>query len=189
LGKVNKMGRQKRAKAGKHYATDLGTVIRRAREEKQVSQTAIGEIFRQKLGTPNGNARISCFELGKAIPTDAEVTILAQSLGLSVASLREKRDLAAKQAEARRAAGRKRGAEKLRQIRAGKLAPKTGKKAAALVAQAPAAKRAKQAPAGAPALADFVELIDEVAPMPSDKEERRLWFAATMELFKIGQSA
>jgi len=171
-----------------HHATELGAVIRRTREEKKISQTAIGNIFNQKLGTPNGNARVSCFELGKAIPTDAEVTILAQALGLSVISLREKRDEAAKQAEARKAAGRKRGAEKLRLIRAGKLAPKTGK--AAIAVAPPSGKRpSRQDPAEAPALADFVELIDGIAPMPADKEDRKLWFAATMELYKIGQSA
>lgn len=175
--------RVRAAKGHNNRPTEFGTTIRNARMQKQLSQTELGKVLEKQAKTVNGNSRLSIFELGKAIPNDAELTVIARELGLSVATLRTKRDEAGKLLEARRKAGRKRGAEKLKEIRKAKregmlLAPKAPERTAAKRVSA-------QDAAGVPVLADFVETIDGLSPMPKDKEARRRWFAATMELFKI----
>ena len=177
------MERKRAAKGSRVQTNDFAATLRTAREQKGLSQIDLGKVLEKQAKSNSGNHRLSTFELGKTIPNDAELTVIAHQLGLSVASLRAKRDEAGKILEARRKAGRKRGAEKLREIRRARregtiLAPKAPERVAAKRVSA-------QDAAGAPTMADFVEVIDGIAPMPTDREARKRWFEATMELFKI----
>jgi transcriptional regulator with XRE-family HTH domain len=141
----------------------LGIVLRDTRVAKQIPQRVIAEALAAKCGGTPQNVRVSGFELSKKLPSDAELMVLAQMLGLSVVSLREKREASRKHKEA---------IGKIlyeKQIAAGH---KGGRKAAKL--------------ASVPALADLVEQIDEIAPMPADKGARKRWFQCVSELSRIG---
>lgn len=186
MSKLTKRGteRVRALRDDRYQPTVLGNTIRKAREQKKLSQIELGKVLDKQAKSTSGNHRLSTFELGKTVPNDAELTVLARQLGLSVAILRAQRDEAVKQLEARRKAGRKRAIETRRANMRAKngsslLAPKVPERIAAKRVSA-------QDAAGAPALADFVEVIDGLAPMPSDKEARRRWFEITMALFKLG---
>jgi len=165
----------------------LGIELRKARLHKQIAQIEIGVALAAKCGGESSNVRVSQFELSRKLPSDAELTVLAQVLGLSVVSLRELRE-----------ASRVHTKTVLRQLYEHQIA--TGVKTRSFTLKpkqvpipiakpAKPVKAAKPVPAEAPALADLVEQIDEIAPMPSDKEARRRWFSCVSVLHRLGAAS
>lgn len=160
----------------------LGLAIHAARVAKQIPQRVLAEAIAAKCGGNSSNVRVSTFERCLKLPNDAELTVLAQVLGLSVASLREKREASHshKQAigkaiyEEALATGRKQASFRK---------PKATKPAS----RVKAAKPAKLA--SVPALADLVEQIDEIAPIPADKDARKRWFQCVSMLSRIGAAS
>lgn len=155
----------------------LSLALRAGRIDKQIPQRVIAEALSEKCGGDSTNVRVSTFELGKKLPTDAELTVIGQVLGLSVASLRQLRD-------ASRGHVKETGkALYAAAIAAGQKTLKGGRQPAV------AAPKAKAKPVAVPALADLVEQIDEIAPMPVDKDARRRWFSCVSELSRIGAAS
>jgi transcriptional regulator with XRE-family HTH domain len=158
----------------------VGELIYTERRKRTISQQAMAE----KLKTAGGkayNGRVSQLELGKTLPTDRELPILAKMLGLSIISLREKRDASAKSHRSMQA-----------KRRSSLLAPKPPERVAAKrltrAAEPPPAALAivVPEPAGPAELADWIGMVDaSVARMPVDPEKRRRWLNATVELFKL----
>ena len=158
----------------------LGIALRRAREEKQLPQRVIAEALAERCGGEPTNVRVSGFELGKKLPTDAELTVLAQVLGLSVQTLRQKRE---DSHEHKKALGK---VLYEKQIEKGQKTRKTRLQPAPVAAKV---KAPKPKLAAVPALADLVEQIDGIAPMPIDRDARRLWFRCVSELSRIGAAS
>src|SRR6187431_2070537 len=155
----------------------LGIALRNARVEKQLPQRVLAEALVEKCGGEPTNVRVSCFELGKKLPTDAELTVIAHVLGLSVQTLRAKREASH---EHKKALGK---VLYEKQIEKGQKTPKVRLQPVPVAAKPKAPKPAKLA--AVPALADLVEQIDEIAPMPADKESRRRWFQCVSVLSRI----
>jgi len=160
----------------------LGIELRKARQAKQIAQI---ETLAAKCGGESSNVRVSQFELSRKLPTDAELTVLAQVLGLSVVSLRELREASRPYTKV----VNKQLYE--HQIAVGKTPSFRMKPKQVPIPITPVkpVKAAKPAPAEAPALADLVEQIDEIAPMPSDKEARRRWFSCVSVLHRLGAAS
>lgn len=173
----------KRANVKIEPTSPLGIALRKARLAKQIPQRVIAEALAAKCGGEPTNVRVSCFELSRKLPTDAELTVIAQVLGLSVVSLREKREASRDHAyavgrmlyEGQLASGKKQVAFR--------LGPRHPEAKPVPIASKPASKPAK--PAGVPALADLVEQIDEIAPMPQDKDLRKRWFQCVSVLSRM----
>jgi len=177
----------RRSNAQLEPTSPLGIALRRARVEKQLPQRVIAVALAERCGGEPTNVRVSGFELGRRLPTDAELTVLAQVLGLSVQTLRGKREASREHTkivdkaiyEQQIATGKKKVAFRL----------KPRHPAAAPVPVAAKAKAPKAKPAAAvPALADLVEQIDGIAPMPVDRDARRLWFRCVSELSRMAAS-
>ena len=79
----------------------LGIALKNARVSKQLPQRVIAEALAEKCGGEPTNVRVSQFELSRKLPTDAELTVMAQVLGLSVQTLRQKREASREHREAR----------------------------------------------------------------------------------------
>lgn len=190
------MPRTKRTKAlptgrkawGKNVVhTELGKILKLARTQKQLQQHVVAKALSKAAGGNSNNVRVSSMELGKAIPSDAELTVLASLYQLSVASLRTKRDAAKVDREERLRKSRIKGAKTRRAAMSAKTeAPKPPSNGHAIVRVARVSSLVSPAPAQAPVLADLIDLIDNVAPMPVDREARRRWLACVVELEKIG---
>jgi len=133
----------------------------------------------ERCGGEPTNVRVSGFELSKKIPTDAELTVLAQVLGLSVQTLRQKREASREHTKAINKA------QYATAVQRGTKAPKST--AIGRPPKEPKAPKAKPA-AAVPALADLVEQIDGIAPMPADRDARRLWFRCVSELSRMAAS-
>jgi transcriptional regulator with XRE-family HTH domain len=157
----------------------LGIALRNARLSKQLPQRVLAEALVERCGGDPTNVRVSAFELGKKLPSDAELTVMAQMLGLSVVSLREKRE-----------ASREHRAALQKEVYANQVAsgakPLKSKPAPAPVPKL--VKVAKPAPASVPALAELVEQIDGIAPMPIDRDARKRWFHCVSELSRMAAS-
>jgi hypothetical protein len=178
---------KRRTNTIKEATSPLGLAIRNARVAKQIPQRVIAEALASKCGGEPTNVRVSCFELDRKLPSDAELTVLAQMLGLSVVSLRELR-------EASRRDVKKANKERYEhQVATGvktpsfRMKPRGEARAAPASARVPKAKA--QEPAGVPMLADLVEQIDEIAPMPADKDARKRWFHCVTMLSRIGAAS
>lgn len=154
----------------------IGALLRKERIAKQISQTTIAERLAKGSGGTPYNGRVSQIELGKTLPTDKELAVFSSLLGLSVATLRAKRDVSTKRP------WKKTKGTKTVTINAPK--PATRLAARTVTATAPPAANAPD-PAGAPAVADWIEMVDGLMRMPSDPASRKRWFAATMELFAL----
>jgi len=87
-----KMLPRRRSNVETEPTSPLGIALRQGRVQKQLPQRVIAQALAEKCGGEPTNVRVSCFELGKKFPTDAELTVLAQVLGLSVQTLRQKRE-------------------------------------------------------------------------------------------------
>jgi len=155
----------------------LGIALRRARIEKQLPQRVIAEALAERCGGEPTNVRVSGFELSKKTPTDAELTVLAQVLGLSVQTLRQKREASREHTKAINKA------QYATAVQRGTRTPKSTS-----IGRPPKEPKAKPA-AAVPALADLVEQIDGIAPMPIDRDARRLWFRCVSELARIGAAS
>ena len=172
---------RRRSNVENEPTSPLGIALRNGRIQKQLPQRVIAQALAEKCGGEPTNVRVSCFELGKKFPTDAELTVLAQVLGLSVQTLRQKREASH---EHKKALGK---AMYEKQIEKGQKAPKFRLKPVPVAAKVKAPKPAKLA--AVPALADLVEQIDEIAPMPADKESRRRWFQCVSVLSRLGAAS
>src|SRR6188768_1538187 len=169
----------RRSNAQLEPTSPLGIALRNARVEKQLPQRVIAVALSEKCGGEPTNVRVSGFELGKRLPTDAELTVLAQMLGLSVQTLRQKREASR---EHKKVVGK---AIYEQQVARGNKTPKTK-----VIGRPPTQPRAaKPKLAAVPALADLVEQIDEIAPMPADKESRRRWFQCVSVLSRLGAAS
>jgi hypothetical protein len=163
---------------------------------KQLPQRVIAEALAAKCGGEPTNVRVSGFELSKKLPTDAELTVLSQVLGLSVVSLRALREASRDHVlamnrmlyEEQVASGRKpvtfRLGPKHPEIRPLTVPTPKAPRPKALKAPKPKPRAVKLA--AVPALADLVEQIDSIAPMPADRDARRRWFQCVSELSRIG---
>ena len=164
----------------------LGIELRKARLHKQIPQREIAEGIAAKCGGEPTNVRVSQFELSRKLPSDAELTVLAQVLGLSVVSLRELREASRPHTKTLHRQLYE------HQIAVGQKTPSFRMKPKQVpipITPVKPPKAAKPAPAEAPALADLVEQIDEIAPMPSDKEARRRWFSCVSVLHRLGAAS
>lgn len=149
----------------------IGALLRKERIAKQIPQSAIAA----KLGFKN-NGTISQIELGKKIPTDKVLSVFANMLRLSAPTLREKRD-----ASTRRPWAQKKP-KGIPVINARKPPSRLAAKTSHAIYQ-PDPEPAD--PAGAPAVADWIEMVDGIVRMPFDPADRKRWFAATMELLAL----
>lgn len=148
----------------------IGALLREQRLEKQISQTKIAERLAKVSGGAPYNGRVSQIELGKSLPTDKELAVFASLFQLSVPTLRAKRDASTKRPWPKKGKGKTIIVN----------APKPATRLAAKTARA-----AGQDAAGAPAVADWIEMVDGIVRMPLDPDSRKRWFAATMELFTL----
>ncbi len=155
----------------------LGIALKNARVSKQLPQRVIAEALAEKCGGEPTNVRVSQFELSRKLPTDAELTVMAQVLGLSVQTLRQKREASREHREAR---GKELYERQIERGQKTRLKPVAAKKPATV---------APKKPAPMLALAELVEQIDEIAPMPADKDARRRWFTCVSELSRIGAAS
>jgi hypothetical protein len=178
----------KRANVKIEPSSPLGLAIRNARVAKQIPQRVIAEALFSKCGGDSTNVRVSAIELSRKLPSDAELTVISQVLGLSVVSLREKREASR---DHFKALGKMLYEEQITSGRkqvSFRMKPKEPSAAPIPVAlKVKAAKPAK--PASVPALADLVEQIDEIAPMPQDKESRKRWFQCVSILSRMTGAA
>jgi transcriptional regulator with XRE-family HTH domain len=149
----------------------IGALLRKERVERQIAQGVIAKKIAKNGRAYNG--RMSEIELGKVLPTDSELAALAGLLKLSLPTLRAKRDAS----KVRTREKKKKG--KTVVINAPRPAPRLAAKTVAAPPPAP------PDPAGPPAVADWIELVDNVVRMPIDPGDRKRWFAATMELFAL----
>jgi transcriptional regulator with XRE-family HTH domain len=165
----------------------LGIAIKNARVAKQITQRSIAEALAAKCGGHAANVRVSAIELSRQLPTDAELTVIAQVLGLSVVSLREKREASRGHREATQKRIYEGQLVKGTKVVSFRMKPRASKvPPPAPVSKVRAAKPAKLA--AVPALADLVEQIDEIAPMPTDKDQRKRWFQCVSELSRMAAS-
>src|SRR3954468_5385621 len=88
-------GRRKNS-LGSPVPGSVGELIYNERRRKQISQQAMAERIAKGTNVKAYNGLISQIELGRRLPSDREVTIIAQMLGLSVPSVRAKRDASPK---------------------------------------------------------------------------------------------
>jgi hypothetical protein len=146
----------------------------------------IAEALAERCGGEPTNVRVSGFELSKKTPTDAELTVLAQVLGLSVQTLRQKREASREHVKTVNKALYEQQITTGKKKPAFRLKPKHPQAAPVPVAAKVKAPKAKLA--AVPALADLVEQIDEIAPMPADRDARRLWFRCVSELSRMAAS-
>jgi transcriptional regulator with XRE-family HTH domain len=172
----------RRSNVRNEATSPLGKAIRDARVAKQIPQRVIAQALFDKCGGDQSNVRVSSFELCRKLPSDAELTVISQVLGLSVQSLREKREASRGHREATAKATY---AQQLATGAKQRLKPREPIPIAAPL-PAPKAKPAKPIkPASAPALVDLVEQIDAIAPMPTDQDSRRRWFQCVSVLSRM----
>lgn len=171
----------KRSNVKMDATSPLGIAIRTARISKQIPQRVIAEALADRCGGEPTNVRVSGFELSKKLPSDAELMVIAQVLGLSVVSLREKREASREHYKAT--------AKVLYEDQLARGNRQVGSRLKPRAAPAPAPPKAKAKLASVPALADLVEQIDEIAPMPADKTARRRWFECVSVLSRIGAAS
>lgn len=156
---------------------ELGTLIRAERMRRQMRQVELG-----KLVTPNAgnlNAYISKVETGALLPTDDDLVVFAESLGLDLDTMiaARDRDKSKRVVQAKHEAHKKQDRERKRALRAEKIHARES------LAPTPAPTRAAFAE-----LEDLIEALIAIVPMPGDSEQRRTWFRCARELFEIVRS-
>ena len=160
---------------------ELGDLLKAERTKRQIPQHTVAAALQKATGGTATNVRVSSAELGKSLPHDPELAVYSKLYGLALPTLKAKRDELKKERDAetsqnRRTANKKRWTERAKPGPKPRAQLNGGAQPAPLLA----------APAGTPEIADLVNLIDGVVPMPADKEARKRWFACAMELFKLG---
>jgi transcriptional regulator with XRE-family HTH domain len=172
-------------------AGSLGAILHAERQKRQIAQREIAAAMAKKTGRSTDNVRLSQIELGRSLPDDTEIGILANMFGLSAATLRAKRDAELKTKTERAQTYIKSTWERPTKQRKTLLAPKPSERAAAksVTRWSPppsALAVARPEPAGQTELADWIEMADSsVCVMPVDTEGRRRWLQAAIELFKL----
>lgn len=157
----------------------IGALLRKERIERQIAQGALAKKLGKGSGRSAYNGRVSEIELGKVLPTDKELAVFASLFQHSIATLRAKRD--ASTIRPRDWVKKNKGKPAAAMINAPRPAARL---VAKTVAQAKPPER-EQDPAGPPAVADWIEMVDGIVRMPIDPAARKRWFSATMELFTL----
>lgn len=182
--------------------TEIGELIKGERLRRQITQLELAQLMNAASKSPSAgavyNSRISRIEFGKSLPTDDELVAFAEVLKLDLDALIAARDRdqaeqarfdAAKIEEARkqRARDERRAHRHAQALREGRVIHERpgGRKSieAAPIPEKPAPQKTKAA--RFVELAELVEAMIEIVPMPLDPELRKRWFQCVKELFKL----
>lgn len=195
-----------------HKSTQIGLLIRREREKMGLKQVDLAKLLQVgKHGvTANYSARVSAFELGKAIPNDDELTALVETFNMEdrLDDLIRMRDSDLRAPRARptvlrdnkpppaQAEDLNDGEEEDEDLEDEELdeeddaAASSEPESATMRIEAhvqPPNPTPPTPPVTDPASSynEFIESLDTVAPMPVDKEKRRLWLAMAAKLYEV----
>jgi len=167
-----------------HSPTPIGNLFKQYRLQKGLGQIDFAELIKSQ------SWRICRIELGDAMPTDGELLEFSFAFGVEIEDLERMRKASAEPgARSLPASAVIMKAEPL-PLPPEPPAPRAPEPPApAAPAPAPTTlTSAPHAPAEGEPFEDFVERLDGVVAIPTDKETRKLWFAMARRFYELAKS-